>query len=67
MCDDEPSKKRTAGTNLLAVAEVSLQIPNGKTAPPIPLPMWLKKVSIAQVFRSRMRREAAVMLKQHLP
>lgn len=34
---------------LAAVAEVSLQVPNGRTATPFPLPLWVKRVS----FESR--------------
>lgn len=34
---------------LAAVAEVSLQVPNGRTATPFPLPLWVKRVSFGSV------------------
>lgn len=46
MSDEEWTKRVDTQGSLLAVAEVSLQVPNGNRALPVPLPIWLKKVSV---------------------
>lgn len=45
--DEVGAEKPGAADDLVAVAEISLQVPNGKTAPPFPLPLWVKRVSDA--------------------
>lgn len=45
MSDEEGLERAGARGSVVAVAEVSLQVPNGRTAPPIPLPLWVKRVS----------------------
>ena len=45
MSDDKGKKGTDSAPDLVAVAEVSLQVPNGKTAPPFPVPLFIKRVS----------------------
>lgn len=46
MSDDGMAREPEPGGKLVGVAEVSLQVPNGKTATSFPLPLWVKKVMI---------------------
>lgn len=46
MSDEKGEERPHTGGDLVAVAEVSLQVPNGKTAPPFPVPLVVKKVSL---------------------
>lgn len=44
--DEKGEERPYSGGDLVAVAEVSLQVPNGKTAPPFPVPLAIKKASL---------------------
>lgn len=39
---------------LAAVAEISLQVPNGRTATPFPLPLWMKRVSFESLLTANL-------------
>eukprot|EP00904_Undaria_pinnatifida_P009254 jgi/Undpi1/5459/HiC_scaffold_2.g00738.m1 len=41
--DDKGKQGADSAPDLVAVAEVSLQVPNGKTAPPFPVPLFIKR------------------------
>eukprot|EP00903_Cladosiphon_okamuranus_P020001 g18373.t1 len=43
VADEEREDGDGLGLPLAAVAEVSLQVPNGRTATPFPLPLWVKQ------------------------
>lgn len=43
--DERWEERNSEEGGLVALAEVSLKIPNDKTALPVPLPLWVKKVS----------------------
>lgn len=48
--DEKKGDEGSLKLPLAAVAEISLQVPNGRTAPPFPFPLWVKRVS----FESRL-------------
>lgn len=48
MTDGKGEERPDSGGDLVAVAEVSLQVPNGRTAPPFPVPLVVKKVSLRE-------------------
>ena len=55
MSDGKGEERPHSGGDLVAVAEVSLQVPNGKTAPPFPVPLGVKKASLQYMERIAVR------------
>lgn len=50
VADEEREDRDGLNLPLAAVAEISLQVPNGRTATPFPLPLWVKRVSFESLL-----------------